>query len=88
MTRTIWLASYPKSGNTWLRVLIGNLWAEDGEPTGLNRLIPCGIASDALCRKLQDEFDVSAETCHADVETFFNELAKHGAILLDPSPAS
>ena len=25
MTRTVWLASYPKSGNTWLRMLIANL---------------------------------------------------------------
>ena len=29
MTRTIWLASYPKSGNTWLRMLIANLSAKD-----------------------------------------------------------
>ncbi len=27
MTRTIWLACYPKSGNTWLRILIANLSA-------------------------------------------------------------
>src|ERR1700730_3533707 len=46
MTRTFWLASYPKSGNTWLRLLIGNLWAEDGQPTGLDRLVRDGIASD------------------------------------------
>lgn len=25
MTRTIWLASYPKSGNTWFRMLLANL---------------------------------------------------------------
>ncbi len=25
MTRTIWLASYPKSGNTWLRMMLANL---------------------------------------------------------------
>lgn len=46
MTRIIWLASYPKSGNTWLRLLIGNLWAEDGERVGLSRLPRGGIASD------------------------------------------
>jgi aryl sulfotransferase len=45
VTGTIWLASYPKSGNTWMRILIGNLWAKAGDPTGLDRLIPCGIAS-------------------------------------------
>jgi len=44
VTRTVWLASYPKSGNTWLRILIGNLWA-DGRPIGLNQL-PRGSAGD------------------------------------------
>jgi hypothetical protein len=46
VTRTIWLASYPKSGNTWLRALIGNVAAEDAEPIGLSRLTRGGIASD------------------------------------------
>lgn len=36
MTRTIWLASYPKSGNTWFRFLIANLSAS--EPLGVNDL--------------------------------------------------
>ena len=37
MTRTIWLASYPKSGNTWLRMLIANLSATGG-PADINDL--------------------------------------------------
>ena len=37
MTRTIWLASYPKSGNTWLRMLIANLSAADGTPADINK---------------------------------------------------
>jgi hypothetical protein len=28
--RTLWLASYPKSGNTWMRILLANLAAADG----------------------------------------------------------
>ena len=28
--KIIWLASYPKSGNTWLRFLLGNLWYANG----------------------------------------------------------
>lgn len=36
MTR-YWLASYPKSGNTWLRMLIANLLATDG-PVDINNL--------------------------------------------------
>jgi hypothetical protein len=46
VTRTIWLASYPKSGNTWLRMLIANLAAKDDQPIGINDLAATGnIAS-------------------------------------------
>jgi aryl sulfotransferase len=38
MTCTIWLASYPKSGNTWFRMLVANLSAEDGKPVDINDL--------------------------------------------------
>jgi len=42
--RTLWLASYPKSGNTWMRLLLANL-AEGGDRgVDINRL-PGGIAS-------------------------------------------
>jgi hypothetical protein len=43
---------------------------------------------DSLCSKLQEEFDVSTETCRTDVEAFLNELVKHGAIALDPPAAA
>ncbi|MCW3838134.1 sulfotransferase domain-containing protein [Sphingomonas canadensis] len=36
MKRRIWLASYPKSGNTWLRLLLANLRAD--RPADINRL--------------------------------------------------
>ncbi len=45
MSRTIWLASYPKSGNTWMRALLGNVLAEDDEPGGIDALVS-GNASD------------------------------------------
>jgi hypothetical protein len=35
----IWLASYPKSGNTWLRVLLTNYVRSTDEPADINRLI-------------------------------------------------
>ena len=45
MTRTIWLASYPKSGNTWFRMLVANLSATD-KPVDINNLRGSGgIAS-------------------------------------------
>ena len=38
MIRTIWLASYPKSGNTWFRMLVANLSSKDGKPVDINDL--------------------------------------------------
>lgn len=44
--RTVWLASFPKSGNTWLRMLIANLLATGEQPIDINDLPPQGsIAS-------------------------------------------
>lgn len=34
----VWLASYPKSGNTWLRAVLANYLCEDGEPASINAL--------------------------------------------------
>ena len=34
----IWLASYPKSGNTWLRIFFTNLRRDGEEPVGINEL--------------------------------------------------
>ena len=38
MNGIIWLASYPKSGNTWLRVFIENLFRNTVKPAGINDL--------------------------------------------------
>jgi hypothetical protein len=37
MTRIVWLASYPKSGNTWFRMLVANLSATD-KPADINAM--------------------------------------------------
>lgn len=34
----VWLASFPKSGNTWFRILLANLAAGDGGPADINAL--------------------------------------------------
>jgi aryl sulfotransferase len=34
----VWLASYPKSGNTWMRVLLSNLTAGGDAPVDINKL--------------------------------------------------
>ena len=38
MGNICWLASYPKSGNTWLRVFLANMIADRGEPVPLRDL--------------------------------------------------
>ena len=43
MNNILWLASYPKSGNTWFRVFLSNLLSED--PVDINNLSTDSIAS-------------------------------------------
>lgn len=38
MGRILWLASYPKSGNTWVRIFLANLLKGDGAPVDINRV--------------------------------------------------
>lgn len=38
MGNIVWLASYPKSGNTWLRAFLANLVANRADPVPLNEL--------------------------------------------------
>ena len=85
--------------NGWLTAKIGDelvmMSAEHGNYVGLTHvgariweLIEEPKEIDDLCGKLCEEFDVSAEACRADVDSFLSELANHGAILLDLSPAA
>ena len=82
----------------WLTAKVGEelmmMSAESGNYVGLTEvgariweLLETPQELESLCIKLQDEFDVSDETCRAEVETFLKDLAKHGAIALDPPPA-
>ncbi|MDO7843147.1 sulfotransferase domain-containing protein [Sphingomonas immobilis] len=38
MRPTVWLASYPKSGNTWFRIVLANLDSPDAAPADINAL--------------------------------------------------
>jgi aryl sulfotransferase len=49
----IWLASYPKSGNTWFRILVANLKSGRSEPVRINALEDSG--RDLLSRGPFDE---------------------------------
>jgi hypothetical protein len=48
----IWLASYPKSGNTWFRVFLTNLFGKNEKPASINDLLKSTIASS---RQMFDE---------------------------------
>ncbi len=38
MNKIYWLASYPKSGNTWVRIFLTNYLLDSDEPADINRL--------------------------------------------------
>ncbi len=46
MNSIYWLASYPKSGNTWFRVFLQNLLEDSDKPLDINELTTGFIASD------------------------------------------
>lgn len=47
MTVTVWLASYPKSGNTWLRLLLANLRGGQTGPADINDMPERGSIASA-----------------------------------------
>jgi aryl sulfotransferase len=48
MAKFYWLASYPKSGNTWMRILLTNYLQNSDEPADINKLRGAPIASDRV----------------------------------------
>ncbi|MCP4962223.1 MAG: sulfotransferase domain-containing protein [Actinomycetia bacterium] len=45
MKPIVWLASYPKSGNTWFRTFLANLLRDEEDPADINELRTGSIAS-------------------------------------------
>ncbi|MFP4046497.1 MAG: sulfotransferase domain-containing protein [Bacteroidales bacterium] len=69
----VWLASYPKSGNTWFRVFLSNLLSESNEPVHINELKETSIAS---ARKPFDEITglPSADLTHEEIDMLRPEV--------------
>lgn len=82
MKNVVWLASYPKSGNTWFRMFLSNLNSSDGAIKHLNEISKDGIASaamlfeDELALNPYELFDRELELYRPDVyRSFFqNEV--------------
>ncbi len=83
----------------WLAAKVGDelvmMSAEKGNYIGLSEvgariweLIETPQEVEAICVRLQEEFEVTPDTCRAEVESFLNELVQHGAVALDPPAAA
>lgn len=83
----------------WLTAKVGEelvmMSAEKGNYLGLSEvgariweLLEAPSDIDAICAQLQQEYDVTPDVCRTEVENFFNELMKQGAIAIDPPSAA
>jgi aryl sulfotransferase len=74
----VWLASYPKSGNTWFRVFLSNLLEKTTQPADINYLYATPIASN---RALFDEITglSSADLTPEEIENLRPEVYLHAA---------
>ena len=82
MSGIIWLASYPKSGNTWLRIFLTNLNREEEGPASINEL---DFSSGAGARTYFDEAVgyKSGELTHDEID----RLREAGTALLNAKTA-
>ena len=82
----------------WLTAMVGDelvmMSAKSGRYIGLSavgarvwELIESPRDVESVCSELKQEFDVAPDLCRAEVDAFVRELAKHGAIALDPAAA-
>ncbi len=66
MNGLIWIASYPKSGNTWFRAFLANYLRESEKPVDINDLDAIPISSD---RALFDQY-----CCVSSADLTFEEI--------------
>lgn len=66
--KLVWLASYPKSGNTWFRIFLTNYLRNAQTPTSFNELETDSIASSRFCFNQaygEDSCDLTADEIDA-----------------------
>ena len=82
MSRIVWLASYPKSGNTWLRAFLANFENDGSAPANINNLALGGISSS---RPLADDAlgIECADLTHEEIDlyrpAFYRSMAARSA---------
>lgn len=78
MNRFVWLASYPKSGNTWFRVFLTNFLRDGDAPVSINDLADAPIASARAAFDLAVGYD-SSEMLADEIERLRPEVYLHRA---------
>ena len=61
MGKIVWLASYPKSGNTWVRVFLHNYITGAKAPHSINSLVDFSVAEPALAFFAPDAAGLTTE---------------------------
>lgn len=80
MSGNLLLASYPKSGNTWVRIFLSNLRQNTSEPADINALDGIGAASltlfeDAVGIEASDLTEAEIERCRPFVYQYLARAA-------------
>ncbi|WP_085907725.1 sulfotransferase domain-containing protein [Kiloniella majae] len=88
MPGILWLASYPKSGNTWLRTFLANLISDSKEPLPVNKISEiCSGEANALWYKnafnkpLEQANESDLANIRADVQREISRRSKNILIL-------
>ena len=63
MGNIVWLASYPKSGNTWMRALLHNLFTNAREPLPLQEMGGGGITTSATPARVAAKSSAKCSSC-------------------------
>jgi len=83
MSGIIWLASYPKSGNTWLRIFITNYMRNSDQPANINELDTWLIANDR--EYIEDVLGIQSTDMNQDEIEYYRPLFwKEIAVGKDP----
>lgn len=72
----VWLASYPKSGNTWFRIFLTNLRNESAAPADINEIRTDGIFSSRIIFEKATGIDASDLTL-AEMDTLRPDVFRY-----------
>jgi hypothetical protein len=79
----IWLASYPKSGNTWLRAFLHNFWREPDRAYDINRLSDLTVGDSQVSWYQRIDNRPPAEYTTADIQRI-RPLVHRGFAAISP----